>query len=152
MAAHLKSHVLRREEKGLFGVPFKRLLLAGCGGGLAYTLVTLLLPNLSIPLAVVTTLLTLILTAPRGGIPRWQLLVYRVRGGLILAAHQSPGSLLARLAELLELPTDCLLVDGEQLFAPPQAHQAVDLREWIIYADARDPDGLTFIDTPLEAS
>ena len=41
MAADFKSHVLMRDEKGLFGIPFKRLLLAGVGGGLTYTIFNL---------------------------------------------------------------------------------------------------------------
>ena len=39
MAADFKSHVLLRDEKGLFGIPFKRLLLAGVGGGIPASLV-----------------------------------------------------------------------------------------------------------------
>ena len=31
MVAEIKSHVLRRDEKGMFGIPFKRLLGAGIG-------------------------------------------------------------------------------------------------------------------------
>ena len=31
--ADFKSHVLRRDEKGIFGIPFKRLLGCGLGGG-----------------------------------------------------------------------------------------------------------------------
>ena len=38
MAADFKSNVLLRDEKDFFGVPFKRLLLSGVGGGLTYTL------------------------------------------------------------------------------------------------------------------
>ena len=57
MAAEFKSHVLRRDEKGLFGIPFKRLLLGGVGGGLTYTLTNLALPGWSIPLAIITALL-----------------------------------------------------------------------------------------------
>ena len=45
MSADFKSHVLRRDEKGFFGIPFKRLLLAGVGGGLTYTLVNLAGPD-----------------------------------------------------------------------------------------------------------
>ena len=45
MAAELKSHVLLREEKGFLGIPFKRLLLAGVGGGLVYTLGKIALPD-----------------------------------------------------------------------------------------------------------
>ena len=33
MAVDFKSHVLLRDEKGLFGIPFKRWLGAGVGGG-----------------------------------------------------------------------------------------------------------------------
>ncbi|MEM9955429.1 MAG: hypothetical protein AAF846_27755 [Chloroflexota bacterium] len=49
MAADFKSHVLRRDEKGFFGIPFKRLLLAGVIGGLAYTFSNIFLSLWAIP-------------------------------------------------------------------------------------------------------
>lgn len=45
MAADFKSHVLLRDEKGFFGIPFKRLLLGGVGGGLTYTVFNLAMPG-----------------------------------------------------------------------------------------------------------
>ena len=38
MTADFKSHVLRRDEKGFAGIPFRRLLVSGVSGGLVYTL------------------------------------------------------------------------------------------------------------------
>ena len=91
MAADFKSHVLLRDEKGVFGIPFKRLLLAGVGGGLTYTLFSLAVPGWSIPVAVVTGIAIVVLTGPRGGIPLWNRLVYRLRGTLQVAAVKAPG-------------------------------------------------------------
>ncbi len=79
-----KSHILRRDEKGMFGIPFKRLLGSGLGGGLIITVTKIPLPTLSIPLGVVGTILILILTTPRGGIPRWQRMVYDWRWRLMV--------------------------------------------------------------------
>ena len=68
MAVDFKSHVLRRDEKGLFGIPFKRLLGAGVGGGLAYTVLQMIVPAYAIPFGVVLAFCIIILTAQRGGI------------------------------------------------------------------------------------
>ena len=63
MAAELKSHVLRRDENGFAGIP---LLLGGVSGGMALIISRFALGNLAFALAVVTVVLTLALTAPRG--------------------------------------------------------------------------------------
>ena len=149
MAADFKSHVLRRDEKGLFGVPFKRLLLAGVGGGMTYTIFNLAVPGWSIPIAAATTLLLVILTGPRGGIPLWQRLIYRLRGWLLLAAARRPRSPIGQLAEALELPVELVRLDGAQVFAPPATRVDIDLREWITFAHARETDGLVFVDAPM---
>ena len=91
MAADFKSHVLLRDEKGFFGIPFKRLLLGGVGGGLTYTVCNIAMPNWSIPAGVVLAIFVLVMTGTRGGLPLWQRLLYRVRGSLLLAAAR-PGS------------------------------------------------------------
>ncbi len=51
MVAEFKSHVLSRDEKGFMGVPFKRLMLVGVGGGIVYTLGKFALPDVAIPVA-----------------------------------------------------------------------------------------------------
>ncbi|MFQ3647598.1 MAG: hypothetical protein SNJ80_11765 [Anaerolinea sp.] len=150
MAADFKSHVLRRDEKGLFGIPFKRLLLAGVGGGMAHTIFNLAVPSWSIPVAVVTALLTIALTGLRGGIPLWQRLIYRLRGTLLLIAARYPRSLIGQLAETLELPVELTRLDGARVFAPPSPSVDVDLREWITFAHAQETDGLVFVDAPLK--
>lgn len=149
MAADFKSHVLLRDEKGLFGIPFKRLLLAGVGGGMTYTLFNLALPGWSILVAVVTALLTIVLTGLRGGIPLWQRLVYRLRGTLLLIAARYPRSPVAQLTEMLELPVELMRLDGARVFAPPTPNMNVDLREWITFAHAQETDGLVFVDAPI---
>ncbi len=52
MVAEFKSHVLSRDEKGFMVIPFKRLLLAGVGGGLIYTFAKVAASDWSIPLAI----------------------------------------------------------------------------------------------------
>lgn len=152
MAADFKSHVLRRDEKGLFGIPFKRWLLGGVGGGLTHTVFNLALAHWSIPLALLMAVAILILTGPRGGIPLWNRLVYRARGFLLLSAEATPDGVSARLADALNLPVNLVRLDGAQVFAPPDGEIEIDLREWITFATATDDDGLIFVDTPLETS
>jgi len=90
MAADIKSHVLRRDEKGFMGIPFKRLLLGGVSGGMTLIIARFALGNLAFLVAALTFILVLTLTGPRGGIPLWQRLLYRMRGSLMLAAERKP--------------------------------------------------------------
>jgi hypothetical protein len=152
MSADFKSHILSRDEKGFAGIPFKRLLLGGVAGGLAYTLCRLLVPSLAIPLGLGVALALIMLTAPRGGLPLWMRLWLNLRGALLLSATASPTGLAAELAKMLSLPTDAARLDGGVLFAPPAGLVEVDLSEWVTFARVRDldrGDGLEFVLSPL---
>ncbi len=152
MAADFKSHVLLRDEKGFFGIPFKRLLLAGVGGGLTYTVCNIVMPGGSIPTGVAFALLVLVLTGTRGGLPLWQRLIYRVRGSLLLAAARDTQGLFGSLAQALELPVELVQLDAAVVFAPAQPTYDVDMREWVTFARAAEADlddGLVFVDAPM---
>ncbi len=150
--ADFKSHVTRREEKGLFGIPFKRLLLAGCGGGMALVISRIPFPNLSLLVGLAATLLFLVLTAPRGGIPRWQVwwLDWRWRFGT--ASITAPDSLWGSLARLLQLPPESPDVDGSIVFSPDaETPERTDLADWMLFArwSAVDHgDGLFLLSSP----
>lgn len=150
MAVDFKSHVLRRDEKGLFGIPFKRWLGAGVGGGLAYTVLQMILPAYSIPFGVVLAVGILVLTAQRGGIPLWQRLLFRVRGRLLIIAESHPDSFIAQVVDVLDLPSDLVRLDASKVFASTHRHHDIDLREWITFAYAGEKDGLTFVDSPMK--
>jgi hypothetical protein len=152
LAADFKSHVLLRDEKGFLGIPFKRLLLAGVGGGLTYTLFNIALPNLAIPAGVVLALVVLVMTGTRGGLPLWQRLLYRTRGSLLLAAAQDSGGLFSQLGRSLELPVELVKLDAAVVFAPAHPNYDIDMREWVTFArasEADDDDGLVFVDAPM---
>ena len=150
MAADFKSHVLLRDEKGIFGIPFKRLLLGGIGGGMTYTIFNLALTGWSIPVAVVTAIAIVVLTAPRGGIALWNRLIYRFRGTLLLIAARYPRSPIGQLTEAMDLPVELVRLDGARVFAAPGGNLEIDLREWITFAHAREEDGLIFVDAPMK--
>ena len=152
MAADFKSHVLLRDEKGFFGIPFKRLLLGGVGGGLTYTLFNIVMPAWAIPTGVVLAIFVLIMTGTRGGLPRWQRLMYRVRGSLLLAAARDTTGLFGSLAKSLELPLELVKLDAALVFAPAQPNYDIDMREWVTFARAAEADrddGLVFVDAPM---
>jgi hypothetical protein len=154
MAADFKSHVLRRDEKGFAGIPFKRLLLAGVSGGMVLVISRFALGNLAFVVAVLTVVLTLALTGPRGGLPLWQRLVYRLRGSLMLAAARRPTSPIGRLGVALDVPAGLVALDAEAVFAPPEGEVEADMTEWITFARAAEADhdaGLVFMEKPLEA-
>jgi hypothetical protein len=152
MAADFKSHVMRRDEKGFFGIPFKRLLLAGVGGGMTYTLFNIALPNWAIPAGIVASLFVLIMTGTRGGLPLWQRLMYRLRGSLLLAAAHDRTGFFGQIARSLELPVELVKLDAAVVFAPAQPNYDIDMREWVTFARAAEADrgdGLVFVDAPM---
>ncbi|MBL8165077.1 MAG: hypothetical protein JNJ61_24050 [Anaerolineae bacterium] len=152
MAADFKSHVLLRDEKGFFGIPFKRLLLGGVGGGLTYTVCNMIVPTWSIPAGVALAVVALVLTGTRGGLPLWQRLLYRLRGSLLLAAARDAQGLFGSLAQLLELPIQLVRLDAALVFAPAQPDYDIDMREWVTFARAAEADhddGLVFVDAPM---
>ena len=117
MASDFKSHVLRRDEKGVFGVPFKRWLLAGVGGGLVYMVTSFAFRGWGIPIGIVAVILVIVFTAPRGGIPLWLRLIYRLRGSLLLIALRHPGSIAARLSAIRRSPSSATFVSRSQLIS-----------------------------------
>jgi hypothetical protein len=153
MVAEFKSHILARDEKGFMGIPFKRLLLAGVGGGLIFTFAKILIPDWSLPLAVAAGVGFIFLSAQQGGIPRWQRFLYYLRGSLMLLAERHPESLPGQAARMLELPAELIALDSALIFAPPMILTEANLTEWITFAQAVDADhgdGLVFIDAPLD--
>jgi hypothetical protein len=152
MSADFKSHVLSRDEKGFGGVPFKRLLLGGVSGGLAYTLFRLAAPSAAIPVGVIVAVLGIVLTSPRGGLPLWLRLWLHLRGRLLLSATAHPSGMLNDMARLFNVPVELAHLDGAQVFAPPVALMQIDLREWVTFAQSREvdrDDGLVFVDAPM---
>jgi hypothetical protein len=152
MAADFKSHVLSRDEKGFGGIPFKRLLLGGVSGGFAYTLLRLVSPGAAIPTGVAVALMSILLTSLRGGLPLWLRLWLHLRGSLMLSGTAHPGSLRYEFAQMLNVPTDLVYLEGVKVFAPPVGLMQLDLREWVTFAQSRDVDrdaGLVFVDAPM---
>ncbi len=151
--ATFKSNVLVREEKGFAGIPFKRIMLAFMGGALAYMFSRFVVGGWSALVGVATAVLTVILTAPRGGIPLWQRLLYRVRGRLIVAQIDRPESWPARLGKFMELRADALVFSGEALFKMPEDDRAalVDWSEWLAYTElgqAMNGEGIQIVEGP----
>jgi hypothetical protein len=94
----------------------------------------------------------LALTGPRGGLPLWQRLLYRVRGSLMLAAARKPKSLAGRVGTLLDMPTGLVALDADVVFTPPEGEIEADMTEWITFAHADEADhdsGLVFVEKPL---
>ncbi len=151
MAAEFKSHVLRRDEKGLLGIPFKRWLLGGVAGGLVFALASLPLGSWAIPPAVAVAAALLVFTGERRGMPLWQRLLFHWRGNLVIAAARRPEGMAARLAQALEIPVaSVFVVDGDQLFAPPAAAAVVDFTEWVTLLDPQaEDDGLVFVEQAI---
>lgn len=147
MVAELKSHVLRRDEKGMFGIPFKRLLGAGVGGVVFFMVARFIMPLGAIPLGFGGFIALLILSAQSGGLSLYTRLLYRVRGWLIIVAASQPNSFIAQAAETLELPTHLVVLDGAQVYAPPEKAVEVDLSQWETYAAPdEDGQGLVFVE------
>ncbi len=154
--ADFKSHVTRRDEKGMFGIPFKRLLLAGCGGGMILVLSRIPFPDLSLLLGLAGTLALIWLTAPQGGIARWHMLLLDWQWRLVTAPVLAPGSILGQLARLLQLAAQSPDVSSEAIFTPDEnAAARTDLADWALFSApwaVDQGDGLLLLRSPgLEA-
>ncbi len=151
--AQFRGHITRREEKGLFGIPFKRLLGCGIGAGATLTLTRIVFPNLGVVAGIASFILLLFLTAPFQGLARWRRLIYAARWRLIQAAAQAPTSLAGSLGALFDLPTDALVLNGSRIFTVETdvlAHTT--LPDWATFSQPSAVDGLTFVRTPGLAS
>ena len=146
-----KSHVLRRDEKGVFGIPFKRLLGCGLGTGALFTGLRLLLPNYAFIISAVSLILLLVYTTPRGGIPRWRHIALSMQWQLLAAVTLTPDSVSGQIGRAFGLPAGQIDLDAEYLFkvgeddAPRTA-----LTDWVSFssASAANNSGLTFATTP----
>jgi hypothetical protein len=152
-ATTFKSHVLRRDEKGFFGIPFKRLLGAGLGGGMMMTVTKLPLGDWSLLCGLVSAVSILVLIAPRGGIPRWQQIFYSWRWQLLTAATTAPHSLLGSLATAFDLHHGSIYVDGTALFSRGDAlAPRTELTDWVSFSNPAhiEPEsGMVFVKRPL---
>src|SRR5689334_21421287 len=102
--AAFKSHVLKREEKGVFGIPFKRLLGFGLGAGGLFTGLRIALPDVAFIIGALSFVVLLVLTAPRGGIARWKHIQYGLRWQMLTAAALAPKSIAGQCARMLGMP------------------------------------------------
>ncbi len=146
-----KSHVLRRDEKGIFGIPFKRLLGCGLGTGALFTLLRLVLPDYAFPVGGVSLVLLLVYTTPRGGIPRWRHMLFNLQWRLLSAAALTPNSWSGQLGRAFALPIDQIDVDATWLFSESEDETPrTALTDWVSFSSpsADSNDGLTFAPTP----
>ncbi|MCI0713736.1 MAG: hypothetical protein L0154_26495 [Chloroflexi bacterium] len=151
MAADFKSHVLRRDEKGLLGIPFKRWLLSGVTGGLCFALGGIFMGGFTVVVAVGVAMSVLILTGQRHGMPLWLRWSLGLRGRLILLAARQPDGLAARLSETLDLPVSAItVIDGDALFAPPDHPTLTPASQWVSRPEALSDDDLVFVEGPLD--
>ncbi len=149
MVADFKSHILRREEKGAFGIPFRRLLFAGMAGGISYSILQGFGPLTGVPVALFAGIAYLILSAPQGGIARWQRFLFGVQGWLMLVALNAPQSLVGQIAHVLHLTDNALMLDGNELFHAENVASQNSLHDWVVYTRASDTDGLAVQDRAL---
>lgn len=150
--ATFKSHVLRRDEKGLLGIPFKRWLGAGLGGAVVMTLLKIFLPDQSLVIGLVAFVLTLYFTSPHGGIARWQRLVLKWQWIFRMAALAAPHSVFGQIGLSLQLSADPLDIDGTRFFQPDDAVPSrTQLTDWVSFLrplDVTTGDGLIFSKQP----
>ncbi|MCC7206900.1 MAG: hypothetical protein IT323_06315 [Anaerolineae bacterium] len=148
--ATFKSHILRRDEKGLFGIPFKRLLGCGLGAGGLFTLLRIALPDYAFLMGVASLLVLLIYTAPRGGIPRWRHTALNLQWRLLSAAALTPNTWSGKLGRAFGLPADHIDIDAARLFGEGEEEAPrTALTDWVSFSRAlADEDALTFSTTP----
>jgi hypothetical protein len=155
MVAWQRTHITRREERGIGPISFKRLLLAG-GLGAAVAMIGSrtvgFLPGCSaggLLLAV-----GLALTHPREGMPLASRLVRTARGLAVVAAVHGEAGWGVRLAQALSLTPQDGLLDADRLYeASPSDTTAPGLLdgEWAYLGGfpQADEDGLSATGNPF---
>ena len=140
MTVELKSHVIRRDEKGLFGIPFKRLLAAAMTGGILLSVSQNTIGGAAgLALALGGGFGALVLTGSRGGIPVWRWLVYSARAWLLLTALDDQ-SWLRWLVRAANLSPDLMTLDGARLFKSKQVETVTRLTDWPLYRSPTEPE------------
>jgi len=146
--ATFKSHILKRDEKGVFGIPFKRLLGCGLGAGALLTILRTVAPDLSVIISAVSLLTLLVMTAPRGGIARWKHLLYGMRWRLLTAASLAPKSIAGQVARVLGVPHEGIDIDADALFRSDDDAPRTNLSDWVSFAQPLATDALAVEATP----
>ncbi len=147
--AEFKSHVLKRDEKGVFGIPFKRLLGCGLGAGGLFTGLRMVLPDVAFISGGVSFILLLVCTAPQGGIARWKHLSYSVRWRLLTAAALTPKGVAGQLARLLGVPAEGIDLDADSMFQVEDDAPRTDLSDWVSFTHPlSQTEQLSFAVTP----
>ena len=149
--ADFKSHVTRREEKGVFGIPFKRLLGCGLGSGALFTGLRMVLPDVAFVISAVTFIALLILTTPSGGIARWKHMSYGLRWRLLTAAALTPKSIAGQIAQMLGMPGEGIDLDADTLFQAEDDAPRTNLSDWVSFTNpltALPADQLSFYAAP----
>ena len=131
--AEFKSHVLKRDEKGVFGIPFKRLLGCGLGAGALFTGLRIALPNIAFIAGAASFVTLLVLTMPRGGIARWKHTQYGVRWQLLTAAALTPKSVAGKFAQALGIPGEGIDIDSDSLFRAADDTPRTHLSDWVSF-------------------
>ena len=146
-----KSHILRRDEKGVFGIPFKRLLGCGLGASGLFTVLRLAVPDYAFLVGAISLVLLLSYTTPRGGIPRWRHVVLNAQWRLLSAAALTPKTVYGQIGHALNLPVEEIDIDAERLFNQSEEDAPrTALTDWVSFssASADGSSGLTFMPTP----
>ncbi|MHB8625966.1 MAG: hypothetical protein ACYDBJ_21265 [Aggregatilineales bacterium] len=137
--AEFKSHVLKRDEKGVFGIPFKRLLGCGLGAGGLFTGLRVAVPDVAFIAGAVGFVALLIFTAPHGGIARWKHVLYGVRWQLLTAAALAPKSVTGKFAQALGVPGEGIDIDADSLFRAEDDTPRTNLSDWVSFTRPLSP-------------
>ncbi len=145
-----KSHVIRRNEKGVFGIPFKRLLGCGLGAGALLTLLRTFAPEYAVLIALASFGVMLALTAPHGGIARYKHILYSVRWWLLTSASLAPRSVAGQVARALGVPGEGIDIDAGVLFSASDDAPRTQLSDWVSFTKplASAGDTLSFETSP----
>lgn len=118
MTARFKSHILKREERGLFGLTFERLMAIGGGGFAGYVLAKALQLTgiwMAPPILIGLAFTAYWLSEP-DGVPRYLSFFAAQKALLLLAARKRPQSLRGLFVKTFAFDTQGLLLDGENLY------------------------------------
>lgn len=154
MTAIQRSNVLKREEKGIGTISFRRLLVAGLGAILFFVFGSRIFGWALACLSGLGLLaFILLLTQPVGGFPLAVHAARLAQGLALMVVLRDPNSRVGQVIQaVLHLQPEDGRLQAEQVYRGYQGDEPLatlaEPEDWIIYREAED-DGLAFAASPL---
>jgi hypothetical protein len=152
MGAHLKSSVLRREERGFGSISMGRLIISGMIGGMSFFAMRLIgLTALMIPMGIAAFIAGLVFTNLKHGIPLYRHWFITLRTRLLMNADTDTNKWTSQVVSILDLDKESLTLDTTKLLSAPNIiEEDGTLDEWEIVPDSENLSGFEVVTDSIQ--